>query len=311
MFFNERPRPTFGLWINTAQPLLDNQDVRLGISYATNWDLVIEQFFRGDSSRLNGESDGYGEFTDPGITARPFDLEQAQKYFAAAGFKQRGPDGILVNDAGQRLSFTLTSGYESLKDILTILKQEAAKAGLEFRIEMLDSTASFKKALEKKHEIYFGAFAPFLEMYPRFWEYYHSDNAYDDAFLADGSVNPDRKIKPQTNNIESFAVFEMDQMIDRYRASSNRAEMVDLSHRMQQLHYDQASFVPGFYQGFFRLAYWRWVHFPEGFSYRHADNADELYLQWIDTAEREATLAARKEGRRFEPSITVYGEAAE
>ena len=44
------------------------------------------------------------------------------------------------------VSFTLTSGYESLKDILTVLKQEAAKAGLEFRIELLDSTASFKKA---------------------------------------------------------------------------------------------------------------------------------------------------------------------
>jgi len=311
MFFNERPRPPWGLWINTAQPLLDNLDVRLGIAYATNWDLVIERFFRGDSGRLNTESDGYGEFTNPDLKARPFDIEQAQRYFAAAGFKQRGPDGILVNDAGQRLSFTLTSGYESLKDILTVLKQEAAKAGLEFRIELLDSTASFKKALEKKHDIYFGAFSPFLEMYPRFWESYHSDNAYDDAFLEDGSINPERKLKPQTNNLESFAVFEMDQLIDRYRASDDRAEMVELSHRMQQLHYEQASFVPGFYQGFFRLAYWRWVRFPDGFSYRYADNADELYIQWIDTAAKEETQAARKTGRRFESSITVYDQWAD
>jgi hypothetical protein len=29
----------------------------------------------------------------------------------------------------------LSSGYEALKDILTILKEEGAKAGLEFRVE--------------------------------------------------------------------------------------------------------------------------------------------------------------------------------
>ena len=232
MYYNQRPRPNFGLWINTAQPLLKDREIRLGINYATNWELVIEKFFRGDNTRMNTGQEGFGDFTHPTITARTFDISKAQAHFAAAGFTERGADGILVNDQGQRLAFTLATGYESLRDVLTILREEAAKAGLELRIEVLDSTVGWKKVQEKQHDIFFTAFGVFLELYPRFWEHYHSDNAYDKAFLEDGSVNPERKLKTQTNNLESFAILEMDQLIERYRRSSDRDEMIQLAHRM-------------------------------------------------------------------------------
>ena len=311
VYFNQRPRPPFGLWINTSQPILDDQDIRLGIGYSTNWDLVIDQFFRGDSTRLNTASSGFGPFSHPGIKGRPFDIEQAEKYFAAAGFTERGPDGILVNAKGQRLAFTLSTGYESMKDVLTILKQEAAKAGLEYRIEVLDGTAGWKKVQEKKHDLHFAAFGRFLEMYPRFWEHYHSDNAYDDAFLDDGSINPERQLKTQTNNLEAFAIFEMDQLIDQYRAEEDRDKMIELSHKIIQMQHDYGSFVSGFYQGFFRLGYWRWVHYPEGFSNKHSSGSGELFVHWIDPVEKKETLAAKKSGKTFEPSIIVYDQWAE
>ena len=60
--------------------------------------------------------------------ARPFNIDKALEEFAKAGFSNRGPDGILVNAEGQRLSFTLSTGYRTFQDMLTILKEEAAKA---------------------------------------------------------------------------------------------------------------------------------------------------------------------------------------
>lgn len=311
IYFNQRPRPPYGLWVNTSQPLLDNQDIRLGIGFATNWDLVIEQFFRADSTRLNTASSGFGPFSHPDIKGRPFDFEKAQQYFAAAGFTERGSDGILVNATGERLAFTLSTGYESMKDVLTILKQEAAKAGLDYRIEILDGTAGWKKVQEKKHDLHFSAFGRPLEMYPRFWEHYHSDNAYDDAFLEDGSINPQRSLKTQTNNLESYANFEMDQLIDQYRAEEDRDKMIALSHEIIEMQHDYASFVSGFYQGFFRLGYWRWLHYPENFSHKHAAGAGELFVHWIDIAEKAETLAAKKSGKAFEPSITIYDQWSE
>src|SRR5690606_37580221 len=77
VFYNQRPRPDYGLWMNSARPLLDNQDVRLGINYATNWDLVIERYFRGEYARLNSPQDGFGEFSHPTLKARPFDIDKA------------------------------------------------------------------------------------------------------------------------------------------------------------------------------------------------------------------------------------------
>jgi microcin C transport system substrate-binding protein len=245
------------------------------------------------------------------VRARPFDIEKAQEHFAAAGFTQRGPDGIFMNAEGQRLSFTVTSGYESLAPVLTILKEEAAKAGLDFRIEVLDGTAAFKKVQEKQHEIQFTAFGVFLEMYPRFWESYHSDNAYDDAFLEDGSVNPARQIKVQTNNLESFADYEFDQLVQQYTVASDKNEMVQLAHQMIQMHHDHASFVPGFVQSFYRIGHWRWVKFPENFNHKHSDSAGELFVHWFDPAVKEETLAARRSGQAFEPQIKVYDQYKE
>lgn len=308
VFFNEYPRPPYGLWMNTSQPLLDDLNVRLGIQHASNWKMVIDQYFRGDAARLNTASEGYSEFNDATITAREFDIEKAQAYFAAAGFRDRGPDGILVNAEGQKLAFTLSTGYENLADVMTILKQEAEKTGLELRIEILDSTTGWKKVQEKQHEIHLVAFGRFLEMYPRFWDHYHSDNAYDDAFLEDGSVNPQRQLKTQTNNLEAFAVYEMDNLIDQYRESQDKVEMIELSHRMLNLHHDYASFSPGWYQPSLRLGHWRWMRYPDYFNHKYISATGDLWVHWIDTDLKKEVLEARKSGKTFPPMLNVYDQ---
>ena len=82
--------------------------------------------------------------------------------------------------------------------------------------------------------------------------------------------------------------------------------MITLAHKMQEIHHDYASFVPGFYQGFFRVGYWRWVRYPENFSYKLASGASQYYVHWIDNDIKEETLAARKGGKSFAPGINVY-----
>lgn len=310
-FYNGGPRPNWGLWINSDRPLLNNLDVRLGIQYATNWELVISSYFRGDMERLNTQQDGYPEFSHPTLTARPFDIQKAQEHFANAGFVNRGPDGILVNEQGERLAFTLSTHYERYADVFTILKEEAIKAGLELRIEMLDGAAGFRKGQEKQHDIYFLSFNSSASMYPRYWDYFHSENAYDDAFLDDGSINPDRKPKPQTNNLQSVADPELDSWIDEYDNSDDKARMIELSHMIQQRHHDYASYSPGFFQPFYRVAYWRWVRWPEGFNFKFTTYPYEMFAHWIDEEMKAETLEARAAGRSFEPHVEVYDQFRE
>ncbi|MBA57700.1 MAG: ABC transporter substrate-binding protein [Gammaproteobacteria bacterium] len=311
VFFNQHPRPTYGLWINTNKDLLDQKSIRVGIQHASNWDLVIESFFRGDYKRMKTSSDGYGEFSHPIIKAREFNIEKAQTAFAEAGFVERGDDGILKNLEGKRLSFTVSTGYERFQDILTILKEEAEKAGLELIIEVLDSTTGWKKVQEKKHDIHFVAFNVGLEMYPRFWETYHSDNAYYQPFLPNGTLNPNRKIKTQTNNLEMLAIPEMDRMINAYRASSSKEEMKKLAHNMTKLHHEHASFVPGFVQPGYRLGYWRWVRYPEHFNYKYTRSSTQLFVHWIDEKIKTETWEARDKNKSFSPKIETYDQFAE
>lgn len=308
VFYNDKPRPTYGLWINSGKPLLDNLSVRLGIQFAVNWDLVIEKYFRGDYTRLKTMSDGYGDFTSPLLQSRPFDTTRALAHFAKAGFTRRGDDGILLNEKGERLSFSVTTGYQTLKGVLLILREEAAKGGLDLRVEVLDGTAAWKKIQEKKHDLAFSAFAVSAEMYPRYWETHHSDNAYDQAFLPDGRINPERKLKTQTNNLMSMAVSDIDADIETYRRSSSLSQMRGLAFAIEQASFDYGAFVPAFQAPFFRLGHWRWIRFPESFNVKLASGASEYFLAWIDEPTKTETLQARETGKTFPPVIKTYDQ---
>jgi microcin C transport system substrate-binding protein len=309
-FFNDVPRPTYGLWMNQAKGLLQNKDIRTGIQYAANWDLVCQQYFRGDAIRMNTTADGYGTFTSPTVKARPFDPNLALEWFAKAGFTERGPDSILINEKGERLSIELSTGYEAFRDVMTILKQEALQAGIELRVEILDGTAGWKKVQEKKHEIMFTAFGVSPEMFPRYKETYYSANAFTNAWTETGEVNPDRQVKTQTNNLIMIADQELDEMILQYDSSDSLEEMIDLAYKMEDFLYEDASFVPGFVLPFYRNGYWRWRKFPDDFNVKISTDAGEYWLGWIDTEEKEATLAAQKANQSMDPLIRVFDQYA-
>ncbi len=307
-FYNDVPRATWGLWMNTARPLLADREVRLGIQHALNWQLVLDQYFRGDYTRLETSADGYGDMSHPTLRARRFDLARAAEHFTRAGFTKRGADGVLVNSVGQRLSVGLTSGYEMLAPVLTILQQEARKAGLELQVEILDAMAAFKKVQEKNHDIAFTAFNVAVELYPRYWETAHSANAYDQPYLADGSTpNPARQPKPQTNNLQSLAIPELDALITRYDQSSSLDEMRELAHRMEEILHEDASYSPGFKMPFYRAASWRWLRYPETYAVRYSSDPLESAVHWIDESRRDETRAARRdESKRFPAEVRVH-----
>lgn len=291
-FYNEVPRPTYGLYLNEDMPLLNNHDIRIGINYATNFDLVDQTYFHGDYVRMQTSADGYAQVPFPDIHARPFDIAKADEYFAKAGFTRRGPDGILVNAQGQRLSFTITSGYAALKDVLTILKQEAAKAGLEYNIEVLDNTTAWKKVQQKQHQIAFTAFATSVERYPRYWETFDSVNAH----------------KPDTNNLTNTAIPKLDKLIDAYDKATTMDQIRALAQQCEQIVHDDGAFVPGFEIPFYREAFWRWIQWPKDFNVRLSQYATQYGLEWIDPQQEKDTRAARSAGKTFPPVIKVYDQ---
>lgn len=278
-FYNDVPRPPFGFYINTLKPLLSDVNLRIGLQHATDFQRVIDTFYRGDYERLNQFSQGFGEFTNPAIKARKFSPELARAAFARAGFTQRGFDGILCKPDGTRLSVRLTMDDSERRKFLPTIIESAKLCGLEYRPEVLEHTTMYRKVMEKNHEVCFWAWGA-SGLQPELWQSHHGVNAVEKT--ADGAMIAKR----QTNNITGTNIPELSDLIDRFRSSTDKSEMIQLSHRAQQLIHDEASFIPAFCVPSYRLAYWNWIKWPTHFDVKMSDDPLSSGLYWIDSAEK-------------------------
>lgn len=299
--YNQLPQPSLGMFMNTNEPMLGEQEVRYGIAHALNFEKVINTILRGDYERLPTFQVGFGDYDNTTIKPRTFDLDEAAGYFAQAGFTERDETGILVRD-GQRLSFTVSYGQPHHTDRLVILKEEAKKAGLELELQLLDASAAFKKQQEKKHQIAWGGWSS-QGLSPRFWEHFHSDNAK----------------RTQTNNVTAWADPVMDELIMKYRGSSELGERIELAHRLEQMVHDSGVMVPSFQVPYTREAAWRWIRVPQhigtpttGSIFNSQANSAGIFssggLMWIDPQIKEATLEAKENGETFDPVTIIQND---
>ena len=181
---------------------------------------------------------------------------------------------------------------------MTILEREARKAGLELKLEVLDATAAWKKAQEKKHDIVFAALNVSVELYPRYFDLFHSYNAY----------KPDGSVKPDTNNLTMTADPQIDGLIDRYEKSVDLAEIKALAFQLEERLHNDAAFIPGFVKPFYWVAYWRWIRWPEGFDYRLSRLPEEFHAYWVDQEMEKETREARRTGRKFPMTVKTYDQ---
>ncbi|MBE3670515.1 ABC transporter substrate-binding protein [Vibrio navarrensis] len=294
--YSQLPEGAGGLWMNVATPLLDDLNVRRGISYATDYDGMIEKITRGDYSRKpHALGTGHGKYDVPNAKAPEFDPEKAIRYFEAAGFDQIGPDGIRVNQQGQRLSFAITYAYGHHTPRIAYLKEQAKKAGLEFELKLVDGSSAFKYMLEKKHQL------AFLDMSasatPAYWEYFHSVNAN----------------RPQTNNFTNFSTPELDELIMAYKNEFDMEKKYRYSQQIQQIVGDANVIVPGYMVPYIRMGYWRWLKFPTPAMTKKTETlfstggALGFGTFWIDPEVKKETEKALKSGKTFEP-VTIIDD---
>jgi len=297
-FYNDLPQPAAGMFLNEDDALLKDRNVRLGLAHAMNFDRVIRTVLRGDYSRMQTFNEGYGEYDNTSIRARDFDLAKATEYLEAAGWHERGPDGILVKN-GQRLSLRVTYGTPYHTDRLVVLREEARKAGIELELSLLDASSAFKQMQEKKHQIAWMTWAN-QGLSPEYWQFFHSANAH----------------VPQTNNLTNHDDPAMDRLIDAYRASSTQRERVELAHRLEQMIFDSGAVIPSFEVPYTREAAWAWMKLPSWLGGRTSDQLfDPLEMSagvysagglfWIDVAEKRRIRAAMASGEKLAPILKI------
>jgi microcin C transport system substrate-binding protein len=285
------PAARSGIYMNAMYPRLDNPDIRKGIQHSINYERVSREIFRGDQRRVRAFADGYGRYDHPTLRARPFSIEDAHRHFAKAGYIERGPDGILVDAEGTRLSFSLTiSNQTQTVSEATVLKEEAKKVGLELAIEQLDPVSFATKLFEKKHQMAISAWSTGFSVLPAFeWEMRGEDAG-----------------KPKNFNTTNIKDPELDALLAKWDTLDDPDEAERVSHAIQQKIHDFAAWVPGLTQGYLRMGYWRWLQWPDYFQVPRYFFFIESGVFWIDEDRKQETLEARKSGQAFEPVTRVY-----
>ncbi len=301
-FYNQYPALPRGLYLNVTKPLLDNLDIRIGIQHSMNWQKVIDVIFRGDYRRLDSFNQGYLLFSDPSIKARRYSNSAARAAFAKAGFTETGRDGILRRPDGTRLSVSVTYPAVPILDrMLTILREDAKACGFDLRLDSSEATVSYKKVMQKQHEMTFTAWG-ITPPTPDFYQFLHSSNARDER----------GNLKMQTNNLFVWGREDTDVLSEKVRFARDETELRDAAFKLQNIMQDEAIFVPAYTVDFVRIGCWRWIRWPDceetRFSPPVVYEPLEAFVYWIDEDMKEETMDAKRSGKTFEEVNRIIDE---
>lgn len=135
--------------MNNNGRLLNDVRVRSALAHLVNVDQMIETLLGGNANRVISPILPQKPYYIDNLKSPDYNPSKAAAILDQAGYNMRGNDGIRVkniNGKNERLSLTiLTTGKQLGKDVAVLLKNEAAKIGVEIRIEILD----FPKILER------------------------------------------------------------------------------------------------------------------------------------------------------------------
>jgi microcin C transport system substrate-binding protein len=302
--FTDVPSGVSGLHMNLEAPIFQNKNFRKAMQHLLNFErlnrnLMYNEYFR-QVSFFEGT-----EFANPTLETYAFDPVKARDYLQKAGYRRpdfiqdqtllgglrsaiRGliltrtdTDDILVNDRGEKASFSVTYGSRGLERHLTVVQQEYRRAGVDMRLQLLEPGTAFERGLERKYE---------MTMTSRTANFYPDPRQY---------LHTDFKKTTNNNNIWGFGTAEVDELIKVYEESLDPEERLDAMHRLDEIVHDEAFYIPFWMAPYTRLVYWDYLQFPEFYLPKRTEQYMDYMVYWIDTKKQAALAEDMKAGRTY------------
>ena len=286
-----------GIHFNLKTRFLSDVKVRRALYYAIDIQGMIDNALYGEYTRYHnigiGHLWGGYDFDDHTIKKPNFNAEKAGEMLSEAGYSIIGNDGIRKNEKGERASFELLYSNASHTERLTILKEQAKKAGVEIELKMMQQGA-FNAVLNKNFQAWYGGMSTWY--CPTYWDDFSSKNA---------------DIAP-SNNFYGYKSEQMEKLLEIEKKSGDLAVLSENSKAIQRLVHEDALIIPDCYIPFRRVAMWKWVRFPSWGNLKYAD--DEFIFNpmsccfWIDEDIKKEVEEAMKNGKTYEPKLWRLSE---
>jgi peptide/nickel transport system substrate-binding protein len=125
----------------SKEALFRNVNFRRAMAHLLDRDALIELVYNGSALPMYTNVYPINEFwVNPDVETYPYDPEAAAQLLADIGYATRGSDGILVNAAGEKLSFTLATnaGNTAREQITQIFADSAREVGVDVQVQAID-----------------------------------------------------------------------------------------------------------------------------------------------------------------------------
>lgn len=222
--FNIELYPSFGIYAfayDCQHPLLKDVRLRQAMTYATNRQNMLDQWFNGKGHVIATPFNNSSPYYDHTIRPYPYDPARARAILEEAGYRDANNDGILETPNGQKLSFELVNFVEKAasattnQNLAASYKNNLAAIGIEVRLVDLP--------LETYRQRLFGNQDFDIALVQ--WTF---DPIYDVTDLFESSAIGG-------NNIVRFSNPEVDALITRFRQAQDPEERIALMREMQRL----------------------------------------------------------------------------
>lgn len=300
----DMPSGIYGLHMNLEAPIFQNKDFRKAMQHLFNFErlnrnLMFNEYFR-QVSFFEGS-----EYAAPDIQPYDFDPARARAHLEAAGYRRPATiraqsmfdllrnaalgllftrtdtDDVLVNERGEKASFSVIYGSKGLERHLTVMQQEYRRAGVDMRLRLLEPGTAFERGLERKYEA--TVTGRTTSFYPAPRQYLHTD------------------FKNTTNNndIWGFGTPETDELIRIYEEDMDHDARLVAMRELDRIVHDEAFYVPFWDAPYIRAAYWDYIRFPEFYLPPRTYQLTDYLIYWIDPDRRAALEEAMRTNTAF------------
>jgi peptide/nickel transport system substrate-binding protein len=206
------------LGYNLKNPLFKDKKVRQAISYAINRQEIIDGVLLGLGEIANGPYKPGTWQHNPKAKSYPYDPEKARTLLAEAGWKDTNGDGVLEKD-GKVFQFTILTnpGNDVRAKCAEIIQRRLKEVGIDVKIRIVEWATFIKEFINKRT----------FEAVILGWTISQDPDSYD--------IWHSSKTKPDELNFISYKNAEVDELLEKGRATFNQAERKQYYYRFQEI----------------------------------------------------------------------------
>ena len=258
--FAQRPTGTSGYGFNMRKFPFNDKNIRYAFGYLYDREKMNREMYYNQYEMMHSWNSGtmYENEENSKLLYNP---EKAMEHLKLAGFTKKNKKGILINDAGQTLSFEIAA-EKGHTYMITPVQNMLKQYGIDMQIINMDGTTEWKNRNERNFQIYLHSFTG--GDHPSFEQWFRSD-------LAD-----------QNDNTNFFGIKDdrIDQLIIDYNKEFDLNKRIEIGKEVDKIVCDIHPVSFGIKRLYTRLLFWDKFSYPEYMLDRFVGSWDSIYYLW-------------------------------